>query len=127
MHEIGICQSVLDAVERRAQGRDVAGFTVRVGTLLRVVPDAFAQSFELVAAGSIADGATPELVFLPVQGTCKDCDTSFTSDEATPSCPSCASVRVTREGGDELLLESIRYRAPVHDTEPTARASAERN
>jgi hydrogenase nickel incorporation protein HypA/HybF len=110
VHEIGLCESVLAAVEHRAQGRPVDGVTVRVGTLLRVVPDAFTQAFELVAAGGVADGATPDLVFVPVQGRCQDCEHSFESHEATPACPSCGSVRVARDGGDDLVLESIRYR-----------------
>ncbi|MGI8574341.1 MAG: hydrogenase maturation nickel metallochaperone HypA [Egibacteraceae bacterium] len=118
MHEIGMCESVLAAVERRADGRPVAGLTVRVGTLLRVQPEAFAQSFELVAAGSVADGAHPELVFVPVQGTCDDCGATFDSRDPTPACPTCGSVRVTREGGDDLVLESIRY----HAAEPAERS-----
>ncbi len=115
MHEIGMCESVLDAVERRAQGRPVDAVTIRVGTLLRVVPDAFAQAFAMVAAGGVADGATPDLVYVPVQGRCRDCAQTFESDEPTPACPSCGSVRVARQGGDDLVLESIRYR-------PTPRA-----
>ncbi|CAN5856886.1 hydrogenase maturation nickel metallochaperone HypA [soil metagenome] len=115
MHEIGMCESVLAAIERRAQGRPVEAVTVRVGTLLRVVPEAFTQAFELVATGGVADGATPDLVFVPVQGRCQDCDQAFESDEPTPACPACGSVRVARDGGDDLMLESIRYRptAPV--------------
>lgn len=111
MHEIGICESVLAAVRERADGRPVEAFTVRVGTLLRIVPDAFTQSFELVAAGTNAGDASPDLVFVPVQGRCEDCGETFESHDATPSCPACGSVRVDRAGGDELILESIRYRA----------------
>jgi hydrogenase nickel incorporation protein HypA/HybF len=111
MHEIGLCESVLAAVERRAQGRPVVGITVRVGTLLRVAPDAFAQSFELVATGSVAEGAATDLVFVPVQGRCDDCGETFESEEAILVCPACSSVRVTREGGDDLILEAIQYRA----------------
>lgn len=110
MHEIGLCESVLAVVEQRAQGRPVDAVTVRVGTLLRVVPDAFTQAFEMVSAGGVADGATPELVFVPAQAHCAGCDRSFESHDPTPACPSCGSVAVAREGGDDLVLESIRYR-----------------
>lgn len=110
MHEIGICQSVLAAVEQRADGRPVDAFTVRVGTLLRVVPEAFTQSFALVAAGSVADGAEPELQFVPVSCHCEACDTSFETDDPVPTCPDCDSVRVARSGGDDLVLTSVRYR-----------------
>ena len=119
VHEFGICESVLTAVERRAGGRPVAGLTVRVGTLLRVVPEAFAQSFELVAAGTVAEDATPELVFVPVQGTCADCGAMFESDAPIPACPDCGGVRVAREGGDDLVLESITYAATAsHEPSP---------
>jgi hypothetical protein len=33
--------------------------------LLRVVPEAFQQSFELVAMGGVADGATAEVTIVP--------------------------------------------------------------
>jgi hydrogenase nickel incorporation protein HypA/HybF len=111
MHEIGICESVLAAVEQRAGDRAVAAITVRIGTMLRVVPEAFAQSFEMVAAGTVAEGATPELIIEPVQGSCEQCGDTFESRDHIPSCPSCGSIRVTRQGGDELMLESIAYRA----------------
>jgi len=110
VHEIGICESVLAAVERRADGRAVDAFTVRVGTLLRVVPEAFAQSFELVATGSVADGARPELEFVPVSCRCDHCGGTFDSDDPLPTCPDCDSARVARSGGDDLVLTSIRYR-----------------
>jgi Zn finger protein HypA/HybF involved in hydrogenase expression len=61
-HEIGLCEGVLDAVERRAAGRRVTRVTVRVGIRHAVVESALAQSFDLVAAGSVADGATIELI-----------------------------------------------------------------
>jgi hydrogenase nickel incorporation protein HypA/HybF len=61
MHEVGIAEDLLDAVERRAAGRRVLGVKVRVGEQHRVVDEAMAQAFELVAAGSVAEGAAMEL------------------------------------------------------------------
>lgn len=65
MHEIGLCEAILDAVERRAGGRRVTRVRVRIGSVHRVVEPALAQSFELVAAGSVADGADIDLVTVP--------------------------------------------------------------
>ncbi|MCW2913604.1 MAG: hydrogenase expression/synthesis HypA [Actinomycetia bacterium] len=65
MHEIGLCEALLDAVEKRAAGRQVTGLRVRIGTRHRVMEPALAQGFELVAAGSVADGAAIELVTVP--------------------------------------------------------------
>jgi hydrogenase nickel incorporation protein HypA/HybF len=65
MHEIGLCESLLDAVERRAAGRKVLGVKFRVGEQHRVVDEALDQAFELVAAGTVAEGAAVELVVVP--------------------------------------------------------------
>jgi hydrogenase nickel incorporation protein HypA/HybF len=64
MHEIGYCEAVLDAVERRAEGRRVVRLGVRVGALHRIVPAAFEQSFQLVAAGGVADRASTEVTII---------------------------------------------------------------
>jgi hydrogenase nickel incorporation protein HypA/HybF len=65
MHEIGLCESLLDAVERRANGRKVLGVKFRVGDQHRVVDEALDQAFELVAVGTVAEGAAVELVVVP--------------------------------------------------------------
>ncbi|MGI8332337.1 hydrogenase/urease maturation nickel metallochaperone HypA [Actinomadura scrupuli] len=65
MHEIGLCEALLDAVEKRAAGRQVTGLRVRIGSRHRVAEPALTQGFELIAAGSVADGAAIELVTVP--------------------------------------------------------------
>jgi hydrogenase nickel incorporation protein HypA/HybF len=44
MHELGLCQAIVDAVETRAGNRPVAQIRVRVGRLQHVHPEAFDQS-----------------------------------------------------------------------------------
>ena len=58
---MGMCASVLEAVERRAGGRAVERIGVRVGDDLAVVPDVFEQGFQVLAQGGVADGATTEI------------------------------------------------------------------
>ncbi|CAN5299983.1 hydrogenase maturation nickel metallochaperone HypA [soil metagenome] len=110
MHELGMCQGLVEAVERRAGGRRVARVGVRAGTLLRVAPAALEQSFQLVAAGGVADGAGVELFVVPLQGRCRDCGGAFSSDDPTPACPACGSLATDAEGGEELVLEWVAYR-----------------
>jgi hydrogenase nickel incorporation protein HypA/HybF len=117
MHELGLCQSIVDAVESRAGDRPVAKIRVRVGRLQHVLPEAFDQSFAMAASGTVADGATAELVFLPVTGRCLTCGDEFEGqDEVTAPlsvCPKCGGVDIEMTGGNELLLESIEYRMPA--------------
>jgi hydrogenase nickel incorporation protein HypA/HybF len=109
VHEIGYCEAVLEAVERRAAGRQVARIGVRAGTLHRLVPEAFEQSFQLVAAGGVAEGATTEVVPVPATGVCSNCGNRFPTADPASTCPSCGGFDVDLEGGDELTLAWIEY------------------
>jgi hydrogenase nickel incorporation protein HypA/HybF len=110
VHEMSYCEGVLEAVERRAAGRPVARVRVRIGVVHRVVAAAFAQSFEMAAAGGVAAGAVTEVVTIPVQGSCPACGASFETSEPHPACPTCGALDVMTEGGDEVILELIEYR-----------------
>lgn len=110
MHELGLCTSIVDAVERRAGERPVAQVRVQVGRLLHVHPEAFDQSFAVAAMGTVAEGAGAELVLLPVRARCGTCAAGWEGEEQPAACPACGGVDMELTGGDELVLESIEYR-----------------
>jgi hydrogenase nickel incorporation protein HypA/HybF len=110
MHELGLCEDILEAVRRRAGDRPVARIKVHVGRLHHVHEDAFEQSFQLAAAGGIADGAVAELVLVPIKGHCNSCGRDFEAFEPVMACEHCGEFDVEQTGGDELVLESIEYR-----------------
>lgn len=110
MHELGLCEAIVGAVEKRAGEREVARVRVQVGRLHHVHPDAFEQSFMMAAAGGVASEARAELVLLPVRARCGSCATEIEADEIPLACPTCGGVDMELTGGDELLLESIEYR-----------------
>ena len=62
MHELGICEDVLDTVLRRANGRTVTHVRLRIGSDLHVSQDLFDQAFPLVAAGTDAADAAVDVV-----------------------------------------------------------------
>ena len=111
MHELGLCASIVDAVERRAGDRPVAQVRIQVGRLHHVHPEAFDQSFAMAAMGTVVEGAGADLVLLPVRARCARCGSEWESDEPPTACPACGEVDLELTGGDELVLESIEYRA----------------
>jgi hydrogenase nickel incorporation protein HypA/HybF len=111
MHELGLCTSIVDAIEKRAGERQVARIRVRVGRLHHVHPDAFDQSFAMAAMGTVVEDAGAELVMLPVVAHCKGCGATWEGDDVPLGCATCGSVDMELVGGDELVLESIEYRA----------------
>lgn len=123
MHELGMCQSVVSAIEHRANGREVAAVGVRAGTLLRVVDEAFTTSFRMAAAGTVAADAQVDLEVVPLAATCRSCGEAFTTDDPWPACPACDAVEVDREGGHELTLVWLRYRAEAAEQEDGADGS----
>jgi hydrogenase nickel incorporation protein HypA/HybF len=102
-----MCEAILDAVQHRAAGRPVSGVRVRVGVLHRVVEPAIQTAFELVSAGTVADGAALDLVVLPARYRCARCAAATESGEPVAVCPGCGHAGLELVGGDELLLESI--------------------
>jgi hydrogenase nickel incorporation protein HypA/HybF len=110
MHELGLCTSIVDAIEHRAGTRPVTRVRVRVGRLHHVHPDAFDQSFAIAAMGTVAEDAAAELVLLPVRACCLGCGAAWDGDDIPVACAACGSVDVQLVGGDELVLESIEYR-----------------
>lgn len=124
MHELGMCEAVLDTVQRRAAGRDVTRVRLRIGVLHRVVPLAFDQAFEMVSMGTVAEGAAVEIVPVPARVTCGDCGKETEHDEPETACGSCGSVRVEITDGDELTLESLQFSATTGEEESRASETA---
>ena len=73
MHELGLCEDILDAVQRRAGDRPVARVRVRVGRLHHVHRTRSSSPSRSLRRGSVAEDATAELVIVPIRGHCPDC------------------------------------------------------
>jgi hydrogenase nickel incorporation protein HypA/HybF len=109
VHEFGLCEGVLQAVQNRADGRKVAGIRVRCGIRHAVDSASMAQAFSLLAAGTEAAGADVEVVTVPATVTCRACGQASQTSDQLAVCPRCGSADVEVSGGDELVLESVRY------------------
>ncbi len=106
MHELGLCEGILEAVERRAAGRRVTRVRVRVGAQHRVVDSAFEQSFALVSQGTVADGARLDLDIHPGAAHCRSCGARFDLPDLILLCP-CGSADVEVTAGRELRILSM--------------------
>lgn len=120
MHEFGLVEGIVEAVRERAGDRAVAHVRVRIGTLHHGGQGPMDQAFEMVTVGTPIEGATLELIQVPVTSTCRACGRSETDAERTMVCAGCGGADLDHVGGDELILESIEYRAPVVSTAGSA-------
>jgi hydrogenase nickel incorporation protein HypA/HybF len=109
MHEIGMCEGLLELIDQKAAGRRVTGVRLRVGARHAVVNEAFDQAFALVADGTAAQGAVLDLVVTPATVACHSCGHKSDSVDGLAVCPRCGAADVDVSGGDELVLESLQF------------------
>lgn len=109
MHEIGYCEALLPAVERRANGRTVRRIGIRAGTRHRLVPDVMQVAWSQTAADTPFADAETVIDELPMHAVCTDCGHEFETDDTLAECPRCELVGPLLSGGDEFALEWIEY------------------
>jgi hydrogenase nickel incorporation protein HypA/HybF len=107
MHEMGIANSVLDAVRAEA-GRFPNGHIhkvgVRIGELAGVDPDAMSFCFEALVRGTDLEPLALEIEYCPRCAQCRACGHRYASAVEVPGCPECGWMDAQFLGGDELEL-----------------------
>ncbi len=107
MHEMSICQALLDQVERIASERGAArvdSIVLSIGPLAGVEPDLLSRAFEIARLQTVAANAVLEISTGPVVVECRGCGVSGAAQVNRLLCPACGSWQVDLLQGDELLL-----------------------
>ena len=107
MHELAIAESLVAIAERHAAGRRVTRVEVAAGHLRQVVPAALEFAFELVAQGTVLDGAELAIVPVPAVGRCRACGEESRLDGFPLACARCGGWDVEVIAGEELRVESL--------------------
>ena len=124
MHELAICQALIDEVQRVAQAQRaerVAGVRVRCGALAGVVPELLYRAYEVARAGTLAEEATLTIEESPVRVRCPRCGNESAVSVQRLACPACGEWRTEVVAGDELLLMSVEL-IKADDARPVGRA-----
>lgn len=110
MHELAVCQGMLDQVEAVAAARGataVSRVVVRIGPLSGVEPALLENAFTLARAGTLAEGAILEIERVPVRITCRSCGAESETAPNRLVCADCGGFRTRLISGDELQLVSL--------------------
>ena len=110
MHEISVMQSAMEIAIQHAQAQNakqIHRVVMRVGTLAGVVPDSLMFAFDVVAQGTLAEGATLEIETVQALCVCGDCSAEFEPKDFFYQCPQCSSIKVTLKHGKELDLSYL--------------------
>lgn len=110
MHEMGICQGILDAsfeAAEAAQATRIREIRISVGELTEVQEFALQFAFESLTPGTMAEGATLTVVEIPAKSRCNECGTEYEHDRFQMVCPQCSSFDVQLLQGRELQIDEI--------------------
>ncbi|MBL8572230.1 MAG: hydrogenase maturation nickel metallochaperone HypA [Hyphomicrobiaceae bacterium] len=110
MHELSICQSLIDMIAdeaRRQAFNRVEVVRIEVGRFAGVEPGALAFGFEVASRGTVCDGARLEIVDLPGLAYCFACEESVELSDRLAPCPKCGGGRLQPTGGDELRVKDL--------------------
>lgn len=107
MHELSICRSIADIVERSAAGRRVETVNVRIGKLRQIVPDTLVYCWSLVCEETPLDGSQLRVESIPAAIRCIRCDHTLILDEPLLVCDRCGGTEVEIVAGEEFLITSL--------------------
>ena len=110
MHEVSICESILDILKDEAKKNSASKVTavrLKIGELSGVVEDALRFAFEVVTKGSIAEGASLVIEEVPLTARCRSCGKEFHIVGYAFSCKHCDSPEIEVVSGREMQIEDI--------------------
>jgi len=110
MHELAICQSLIDQVENIARERDaksVTSITIGMGPLSGVEAQLLKNAYPIASAGTVAEDAELLIEHLPIKVRCGQCGSESDAQPNKLTCKQCGDWRTTLISGDEMMLMSV--------------------
>jgi hydrogenase nickel incorporation protein HypA/HybF len=107
MHELGIANSVLEAVRTEMglhPGTYPCKVGVRIGEMAAVDPESLRFCFEAMIQGTDLESLELGIETCPHRYRCQVCGRDFVVRDYDSHCPQCASLETTYISGDELEL-----------------------
>jgi len=110
MHELAICQSLMEQVESIAHERDakrVTSITIGMGPLSGVEFQLLKNAYPIASAGTVAEDAELVIEHLPIRVRCNQCGSESDALPNKLTCKQCGDWRTTLISGDEMMLMSL--------------------
>jgi hydrogenase nickel incorporation protein HypA/HybF len=110
VHELSICQALIEQVEavaRKEGALQVVQVRIGIGPLSGVEPQLLQQAFQLARADSIAATASLLIDHLPVRVSCSECGQETEAQVANLACGNCGDWHTRLVSGDEMLLTQV--------------------
>lgn len=110
MHELSVCQSLLDQVRTIAKERGAGKVTrieLKVGPLSGIEPDLLMNAYPIAVAGTIAADAELVIDTAAVVVSCSQCGAETNAKPNRLLCGQCGDYRTRIVSGDEMILQRV--------------------
>jgi len=108
VHELSLCGSIANIVERHAAGRSVSVIRIQIGQLRQVVPDTLVYCWDLVSEGTPLAGSRIDVEAIPARIRCRACDQiAEVGDLPVLVCRECGSTDAEIVSGEEFMITSM--------------------
>ncbi len=113
MHELGITRNLVAIVSEQARGKRVLRVWLEIGERSALMPDAVRFCFDVVAQGTVLEGAKLDILPVAAGLQCEECGVYVAADLAkgvglaTLACAQCRSPRLRQRSGEELNIKAM--------------------
>ena len=110
MHEMSLCESILDIIKDRAAQdhfSQVRRVCLQVGPFSCVEPEALRFGFDVVMRGSVAEGARLEIETPEASAFCLACFETVVVRYRLDVCPNCGASELQIKSGEELRIREL--------------------
>ena len=110
MHELSICQALMNQVKSIAEENSagsVVSIVIGIGPLSGVEAGLLKNAYPLASTGTVAEHAQLIIEPLPIRVSCNNCNKESSTPPNKLICQYCGDWQTTLISGDELLLMSV--------------------
>ena len=110
MHEMSLCENIREILEDQAKQNGFSRVNrvwLEVGPLSCVEPDALLFGFDVVMRGSVAEGASVEIVTPAAKALCLTCQQTAEIRQRYDPCPHCGAGPMELIHGDALKISKL--------------------
>ena len=110
MHEYPITEHMVNMAAtqcKKVGGQKVHKIILVVGEYSGFVPESIHMYFDLIAEGTVCEGAALEIKRIRPQLKCPQCEELFVRTPGTFACPKCGTDGAPTDIGKEFYIESI--------------------
>ena len=110
MHELAVCQALMEQVEQIAvqnAAESVARIVLQIGPLSGVEAELLKQAFPIASAGTLAADCVLDIRIQPIQVRCDVCGMISAATVNNLVCGECGDWHTSLVSGDEMLLQTV--------------------